>query len=164
MVEGAGVSRAPDSKRPAPGSETPPSDRERAAILDANPFLRRARVRAAQHAPQALSAGQQEHFDAFLRFYPKAHQLRRYFVRFRAMMRWRSAKKLASWIKSAAASEFQFTARLASPLRRDHLRGTSLCLLQYTNVIGNSYFRLEDAVRRGSWNRSWFAQELFGVG
>jgi transposase len=35
------------------------------------------------------------------------------------MMRWKSAKKLDSWIKAAAASEFQFTARFASTLRRD---------------------------------------------
>jgi transposase len=66
-----------------------------------------------------LSAGQQRHLDAFLRFCPKVRELRRFILQFRAMMRWRSAKKLRSWIKSAATSEFQFTARFASTLCRD---------------------------------------------
>jgi transposase len=66
-----------------------------------------------------LSAGQKRHLDAFLRFCPKAHELRRFILKFRAMLRWRSAKKLGTWIKSAAASEFRFTAQFASTLRRD---------------------------------------------
>jgi transposase len=69
--------------------------------------------------PQKLSAAQKRHLDAFLRFCPKAHELRRFVLQFRAMLRWRSAKKLRSWIKTAAASEFRFTAQFASTLRRD---------------------------------------------
>jgi transposase len=35
------------------------------------------------------------------------------------MMRWRSAKKLGTWIRSAASSDFRFTAQFAITLRRD---------------------------------------------
>jgi transposase len=69
--------------------------------------------------PQKLSAAQKRHLDGFLRFCPKAHQLRRFILQFRAMMRWRSAKKLGTWIKAAVASEFRFTAQFASTLYRD---------------------------------------------
>jgi transcriptional regulator with XRE-family HTH domain len=60
--------------------------------------------------PQTLSAAQKRHLDAFLRFCPKAHELRRLVLQFRAMMRWRSAKKLGTWIEAAAASGFRFMA------------------------------------------------------
>jgi transposase len=69
--------------------------------------------------PRMLSAAQKRHLDAFLRFCPKAHELRRFILKFRAMMRWRSAKKLGTWIKAAATSEFGCTAQFASTLRRD---------------------------------------------
>jgi hypothetical protein len=41
-----------------------------------------------------------------------------FILKFRAMLRWRSAKKLDPWIK-AAASEFRLTAQFARALRRD---------------------------------------------
>jgi len=44
--------------------------------------------------PRMLSAAQNRHLDAFLRFCPKAHDIRRFILQFRAMLRWRSAKKL----------------------------------------------------------------------
>ena len=69
--------------------------------------------------PQALSAGQKSHLDAFLSFCPNAHELRRFILKFRAMLRWRSAKKLGTWIKAAATSDFRFTAQFATALRRD---------------------------------------------
>jgi transposase len=69
--------------------------------------------------PQELSAAQKRHLDAFLRFCPKAQELRRFILQFRAMLRWRSAKKLGTWIKAAAASEFRFTAQFANTLCRD---------------------------------------------
>src|ERR1700727_904378 len=66
--------------------------------------------------PQTSSAGQQKHLDAFLRSCPKAHELRRFILQFRAMMRWRSAKKLGTWIKTADGSEFPFPAQFARTL------------------------------------------------
>jgi len=73
--------------------------------------------------PQTLSAEQKRHLDAFLRFCPKAHELRRFILKFRAMLRWRSAKKLGTWIKSAAASEFRFTAQFAKHASARDLEG-----------------------------------------
>jgi hypothetical protein len=69
--------------------------------------------------PQTLSLAQKRHLDAFLRFCPKAHKLRLFVRQFRAMLRWRSARKLNTWIVSAAASGFRFTAQFARTLRRD---------------------------------------------
>jgi hypothetical protein len=48
--------------------------------------------------PQTLSVGQKRHLDAFMRFCPGAHKLRRFVLQFRAMLRWRSAKRLNTWI------------------------------------------------------------------
>jgi transposase len=69
--------------------------------------------------PPKLSEPQSRHLDAFFRFCPKAHELRRLSLRFGSMLRWRSAKKLNNWIDSAAASGSPFVAQFASTLRRD---------------------------------------------
>jgi hypothetical protein len=58
-------------------------------------------------------------FDALLRFCPKAHQLRRFVLQFRAMLRWRNADKLCAWLEAASASHFRFLAQFANTLRRD---------------------------------------------
>jgi transposase len=58
--------------------------------------------------PQTLSVGKKRHLDAFMRFCPGAHKLRRFVLQFRAMLRWRSAKRLNTWIDSAAVSGFRF--------------------------------------------------------
>jgi hypothetical protein len=69
------------------------------------------RVSALLNMPsRTLSTAQKRHLDAFMRFCPKAHKLRRFVLQFRAMLRWRSARKLNTWIVSAAASGFRFTA------------------------------------------------------
>ncbi|MGA2171150.1 MAG: transposase, partial [Terracidiphilus sp.] len=69
--------------------------------------------------PPRLSESLRRHLDAFFRFCPKAHELRRLSLRFGAMLRWRSAKKLNNWIDSATASGFPFVAQFVSTLRRD---------------------------------------------
>ena len=69
--------------------------------------------------PQTLSLAQKRHLDAFMRFCPGAHKLRRFVLQFRAMLRWRSAKRLNTWIDSATVSGFRFTAQFARTLRRD---------------------------------------------
>src|ERR1700686_2719314 len=58
--------------------------------------------------PKTLSAAQRRHLDAVLRFCPGANELRRFFLRFRAMLRWRSARKLRRWIEAAVRSGFRF--------------------------------------------------------
>ena len=45
--------------------------------------------------------------------------MRRLGLRFGAMLRWRSAKKLNNWIDSATASGFPFVAQFASTIRND---------------------------------------------
>jgi transposase len=40
-------------------------------------------------------------------------------MQFRAMLRWRNAKRLIAWIDRAIASPFQFLAQFANTLRRD---------------------------------------------
>jgi transposase len=69
--------------------------------------------------PPKLSESQKRHLDVFLRFCPKAHELRRLSLRFGSMLRWRSARKLNNWIDSTTASGFPFVAQSASTLRRD---------------------------------------------
>jgi transposase len=69
--------------------------------------------------PQTLSVAQKRHLNAFMRFCPGAHKLRRFVLQFRAMQRWRSAKRLNTWIDSATVSGFRFTAQFARTLRRD---------------------------------------------
>jgi transposase len=69
--------------------------------------------------PQTVSVAQKRHLDAFMRFCPGAHKLRRFVLQFRAMLRWRSAKRLNRWIDSATVSGFRFTAQFARTLRRD---------------------------------------------
>jgi hypothetical protein len=69
--------------------------------------------------PPSLLPAQKRHLEAFLRFCPKSHRLRRFILQFRAMMRWRSAKKLGAWIKAASTSGFHFLAQFANTLRRD---------------------------------------------
>ena len=54
--------------------------------------------------PEALSKEQKRHLEAFLHFCPKARQLRKLALQFRAMLRWRKAGQLGPWMKRAAAS------------------------------------------------------------
>ena len=57
--------------------------------------------------------------DAFLRLYPKARDLRRLALRFRAMLRWRKATRLAAWMHAAVSSDCHFLAQFARVLGRD---------------------------------------------
>ena len=69
--------------------------------------------------PRSLSEPQQKYLQAFLRFCPEGHRLRRLLLRFRAMLRWRNATRLSEWIESAAASRFPFLAQFGKNLLRD---------------------------------------------
>jgi transposase len=69
--------------------------------------------------PPTLTAAQRRHLEAFLRFCPQAHQLRRLVFQFRALLRWRRAGKLASWMERAVASGFDSVAQFARTLGRD---------------------------------------------
>jgi hypothetical protein len=88
MVECTGVSGASYSKRPARGSGPFPSDARAgtATVIDSNPLLCRPRVSATQYAVTNSVVDAEETLDAFLRFCPKAHKLRRFVFQFRAML------------------------------------------------------------------------------
>jgi len=69
--------------------------------------------------PPTLSAAQRRHLEAFLRFCPRAPQLRKLVLQFRALLRWRKADHLAVWMEKAIASGFSSVAQFAKTLRRD---------------------------------------------
>jgi hypothetical protein len=56
--------------------------------------------------PQTLSVAQKRYLDALLRFCPGAHKLRQFVLQFRAMLRWRSAKRLTTWILDRIGHRF----------------------------------------------------------
>jgi transposase len=66
-----------------------------------------------------LSREQASTLDAFLRFCPRAAALRSFVARFRSMLRWRSSRRLSSWIDKAASSGFVSLAQFAKTMRRD---------------------------------------------
>jgi transposase len=69
--------------------------------------------------PRTLSESQKYQLQPFLQFCPKAHGLRRFAMQFRAMVRWRNAGKLVSWIEAATSSGFRFLGDFARNLKRD---------------------------------------------
>jgi hypothetical protein len=106
--------------------------------------------------PQTLSAAQKRHLEAFMRFCPKAHELRRFVLQFRAMMRWRRAKKLGTWIRTAAASDFRFTAQFASTLRRD-LEAVKLSITTpWNNGPIEGHINRLKAIKRQMYGRAGF--------
>jgi transposase len=106
--------------------------------------------------PQTLSAAQKRNLDAFLRFCPKARELRRCALQFRAMMRWRSAKKLGTWTKAASASEFRFTAQFATALRRD-LEAVKLSITTpWSNGLIEGHINRLKAIKRQMYGRAGF--------
>jgi hypothetical protein len=50
--------------------------------------------------------------DSFLQFCPKARQLRKLALQFRAMLRWRKAERLKAWMEKAVASGFFFLVQM----------------------------------------------------
>jgi hypothetical protein len=57
--------------------------------------------------------------DAFLRACPDARDLRRLAFRFRAMLRSRTVKRLAAWMRAARSSDVHFVGQCARVLGRD---------------------------------------------
>jgi transposase len=106
--------------------------------------------------PKTLSAAQKRHLEAFMRFCPRAHELRRFVLQFRAMMRWRSAKKLGTWIKAAATSDFRFTAQFATALRRD-LEAVKLSITTpWSNGPIEGHINRLKAIKRQMYGRAGF--------
>ena len=106
--------------------------------------------------PQTLSVGEKRHLDAFMRFCPGAHKLRRFILQFRAMLRWRSAKRLNTWIDSATVSGFRFTAQFARTLRRD-LEAVKLSMTTpWSNGPVEGHINRLKAIKRQMYGRAGF--------
>jgi hypothetical protein len=110
--------------------------------------------------PQTLSVGQKKHLDAFLRFCPGAHKLRQFVLQFRAMLRWRSAKRLTTWIDSATVSGFRFTAQFARTLRRD-LEAVKLSMTTpWSNGPIEGQINRLKAIKRQMYGRAGFENTI----
>ena len=106
--------------------------------------------------PQTRSAAQTRHLDGFLRFCPKADQLRRFVLQFRAMLRWRNANKLCTWIEAATASHFRFLAQFANTLRRD-LKAVELSITTpWSNGPIEGHINRLKAIKRQMYGRAGF--------
>jgi len=77
--------------------------------------------------PRTLSAVQVRHLEAFLRFCPEGHKLRKLVLQFRAVLQWRKTDKLSGWMERAVGSQFPFVAQFAKTLHR-HLEAVELAI------------------------------------
>ena len=145
------------------------SDRRRDQVLflqtrgrGLQPFLTRTHYSAGRIAalismpPPKLSPAQKRHLEAFLRFSPRAHKLRRFVFQFRAMLRWRRAKKLESWITSAAASGFRFLAQFARTLSRDLAAVMLSITMPWSNGPIEGHINRLKAIKRQMYGRAGF--------
>jgi hypothetical protein len=87
---------------------------------------------------------------------PKAHQLCRFVLQFRAMLRWRNANKLCTWIEAATASHFRFLAQFANTLRRD-LKAVELSITTpWSNGPIEGHINRLKAIKRQMYGRAGF--------
>jgi transposase len=99
---------------------------------------------------------QKRDLNTFMRFCPKAHKLRQFVLQLRAMLRWRSATKLNTWIVLAAASGFRFTAQFARTLRRD-LEAVELSITTpWSNGPIEGHINRLKAIKRQMYGRAGF--------
>jgi transposase len=89
-------------------------------------------------------------------FCPEAHKLRRFVLQFRAMLRWRSARKLNTWIVSVAASGFHFTAQFARTLRRDFEAVKLSMTMPWSNGPIEGHINRLKAIKRQMYGRAGF--------
>jgi hypothetical protein len=84
------------------------------------------------------------------------HQLRRFVLQFRAMLRWRNANKLCTWIEAASASHFRFLAQFASTLRGD-LKAVELSITTpWSNGPIEGHINRLKAIKRQMYGRAGF--------
>ena len=106
--------------------------------------------------PRRLSEPQQKYLQAFLRFCPEGHQLRRLLLRFRAMLRWRNATRLSEWIESAAASRFPFLAQFGKNLLRDWDAVERSITTPWNNGAIEGHINRLKAIKRQMYGRAGF--------
>jgi transposase len=106
--------------------------------------------------PPTLSAAQRRHLEAFLRFCPKAHQLRKLVLQFRAMLRWRKADRLGAWMKKAMVSGFSAVAQFAKTLGRD-FRAVELAMeTPWSNGPLEGHINRLKVIKRQMYGRAGF--------
>lgn len=106
--------------------------------------------------PEGRSTEQTRHVDAFLQSFPTARKLRRLALRFRAMLRWRKATRLATWINGAVASDFHFLAQFARVLRRDLDAVTQAITSRWSNGPVEGHINRLKMIKRQMYGRAGF--------
>jgi len=106
--------------------------------------------------PLRLTAAQRGHLEAFLRFCPQAHRLRRLVFQFRALLRWRRAGQLASWMERAIASGFQAVAQFAKTLGRDRKAVELAIETPWSNGPLEGHSNRLKAIKRQMYGRAGF--------
>jgi transposase len=72
------------------------------------------------------------------------------------MLRWRSARKLNTWIVSVAASGFRFTAQFARTLRRDFEAVKLSMTMPWSNGPIEGHINRLKAIKRQMYGRAGF--------
>jgi len=106
--------------------------------------------------PEHRSAEQKRHVDAFLRWCPQARDLRRLALRFRAMLRWRTATRLAAWMHAAVSSDFHFLAQFARVLRRDLAAVKQAITSRWSNGPVEGHINRLKMIKRQMYGRAGF--------
>ena len=106
--------------------------------------------------PPQLTTAQRRHLGAFLRFCPQAHRLRQLAFQFRALVRWRRAGKLTSWLERATTSGFHGVAQFAKTLSRD-LQSIELAIeTPWSNGPLEGHINRLKAIKRQMYGRAGF--------
>jgi len=106
--------------------------------------------------PEHWSTEQKRYVDAFLRWCPQARELRRLALRFRAMLRWRTAKRLAAWMHAAVSSDCHFLAQFARVLRRDLAAVKQAITSRWSNGPVEGHINRLKMIKRQMYGRAGF--------
>jgi transposase len=135
------------------------SDRRRKQIPreDDIQHYSRARMAALLSMPSSkLSVEQAKTLATFLKFYPRARIISSFVGRFRAMLRWRTARCLNSWIEDAMNSGFTALAQFARTLRRD-LKAVQLAITtKWSNGPVEGHIHRLKLIKRQMYGRASF--------
>jgi transposase len=107
--------------------------------------------------PNSRSTAQTRYLESFLRFCPKAHHVQRLGLQFRAMLRWRTAKRLSAWIHTAVASPFRFLGQFANTLRRDLVAVKLSIIKPWSNGPIEGHINRLKMIKRQMYGRAGFA-------
>jgi transposase len=106
--------------------------------------------------PKTLSEPQKYYLEPFLQFCPKSRNLRRFAMKFRAMMRWRNAGRLPSWIEAAMSSGFRFLGAFARNLKKDEEAVTLAITSRWNNGPMEGHINRLKTIKRQMYGRAGF--------